>query len=140
VNKLLWPVLLLDEGTDGETASELAFDRLGVFALSGLNDCRARKVPCLRRSEYLYRANTKPLLPPALAVITDAVGRWLAFGRYPALHKLENEGLLESYEGSEKGRKRRYYQITESGRGVLAKEREEWQKVSRAVSLILEGA
>jgi transcriptional regulator len=59
---------------------------------------------------------------------------------YPALHKLENEGLLESYEGSEKGRKRRYYQITESGRGVLAKEREEWQKVSRAVSLILEGA
>ena len=30
----------------------------------------------------LHRADTKPLLSPAPAVITDAVGRWLAFGRY----------------------------------------------------------
>ena len=59
---------------------------------------------------------------------------------YPALHKLENEGLLESCEGLENGRKRRYYRITESGRGVLAKDRKEWQEVSRAVTLILEGA
>jgi transcriptional regulator len=56
---------------------------------------------------------------------------------YPALHKLESEGLVESYEGEEKGRTRRYYRITKTGRGVLAKDRAEWRKLSRAVTAIL---
>jgi transcriptional regulator len=56
---------------------------------------------------------------------------------YPALHKLENEGLVESFEGIGKSRPRRYYRITKSGRGMLAKDRAEWRKLSRAVSLIL---
>jgi len=56
---------------------------------------------------------------------------------YPALHKLENEGLVESSEAIEKGRPRRYYRITKSGRGILAKDRAEWRKLSGAVSLIL---
>lgn len=56
---------------------------------------------------------------------------------YPALHKLENEGLVESYEGMEKGRPRRYYRITKSGHKVLAKDRAEWRDLSRAVTIIL---
>jgi transcriptional regulator len=56
---------------------------------------------------------------------------------YPALHKLESEGVVESYEGVENGRPRRYYRITESGRGMLAKDRAEWRELSRAVTLIL---
>jgi PadR family transcriptional regulator PadR len=56
---------------------------------------------------------------------------------YPALHKLENEGLVDSFEGVEKGRPRRYYRITESGRQILAKDRAEWRDLSRAVTLIL---
>src|ERR1700744_3685453 len=56
---------------------------------------------------------------------------------YPALHKLEHEGLVESYEGMEKGRSRRYYRITEDGRGTLARDRAEWRELSRAVSMIL---
>jgi DNA-binding PadR family transcriptional regulator len=56
---------------------------------------------------------------------------------YPALHKLESEGLLESYEGSEKGRPRRYYRITKSGRAALARDRAEWRELSRAVTMIL---
>src|ERR1700678_898041 len=59
---------------------------------------------------------------------------------YPALHKLEKEGLVASYEGVEQGRKRRYYRITKSGKAVLAKERREWRELSRAVRLILEEA
>jgi transcriptional regulator len=59
---------------------------------------------------------------------------------YPALHKLKNEGLVESYEEVENGRLRRYYRITESGRAVLAKDRAEWRQLSRAVTVILEGA
>ena len=56
---------------------------------------------------------------------------------YPALHKLENEGLVESFEGMEKGRPRRYYRITKTGRGVLSKDRAEWRKLSQAVTVIL---
>lgn len=56
---------------------------------------------------------------------------------YPALHKLENEGMVESYEGVEKGRSRRYYRITKSGRAVLAQDRAEWRQLSRAVTTIL---
>jgi len=57
---------------------------------------------------------------------------------YPALHKLENEGVIESYEQVEKGRNRRYYRLTEKGHKTLDKDRAEWLKVSSAVSFILE--
>lgn len=56
---------------------------------------------------------------------------------YPALHKLENEGSVESYESVENGRPRRYYRITRSGRKILVNNRAEWRQVSRAVSVIL---
>lgn len=56
---------------------------------------------------------------------------------YPALHKLESEGLVESYEDVENGRPRRYYRITKSGRATLAKDRAEWRQLSRAVTTIL---
>jgi len=56
---------------------------------------------------------------------------------YPALHKLENEGLVESYEGLENGRPRRHYRITKSGRATLAKDRVQWSVLSQAVTTIL---
>lgn len=56
---------------------------------------------------------------------------------YPALHKLENEGLVESFEEMENGRVRRSYRITRAGRGVLARDRDEWRELSRAVNAIL---
>jgi transcriptional regulator len=59
---------------------------------------------------------------------------------YPALHKLESEGLVESSEGVEKGRPRRCYRITKSGLATLNKDRDEWRELSRAVTMILGGA
>ena len=56
---------------------------------------------------------------------------------YPALHKLENEDSVESYESIENGRPRRYYRITKSGRAILARDRAEWRELSRAVTMIL---
>jgi len=56
---------------------------------------------------------------------------------YPALHKLENDGLVESYEETENGRQRRYYRISQAGRRALAKDRDEWRELSKAVTLIL---
>jgi PadR family transcriptional regulator, regulatory protein PadR len=56
---------------------------------------------------------------------------------YPALHKLENEGMVESYESVENGRARRHYRITRAGRRTLANDRAEWRQLSRAVTTIL---
>jgi DNA-binding PadR family transcriptional regulator len=52
---------------------------------------------------------------------------------YPALHDLENKGLLESYERIENGRTRRYYRLTEAGRKQCAEVRE-WKRLSGAIS------
>lgn len=59
---------------------------------------------------------------------------------YPALHKLENEGLVKSYGAMEKGRPRRYYRITESGRKALTRDRAQWHEVAHAVTMILKEA
>jgi transcriptional regulator len=57
---------------------------------------------------------------------------------YPALHGLENKGLIESYSGEENGRTRCYYRLTKKGRKVLGEQREEWLRFSGAISLVLQ--
>ncbi len=56
---------------------------------------------------------------------------------YPALHRLERDGLLRSSWSIEAGRRRRVYQVTGSGRSSLASRRSEWQHFSRAVEAVL---
>jgi len=57
---------------------------------------------------------------------------------YPALHRLEREGLLKSYwEQTDTGRRRKYYQITETGITELARKRKEWNAFSSAVERVL---
>ena len=46
----------------------------------------------------------------------------------------------EAGEQAENGRTRRVYRITHAGRKALAKDREEWRTLSRAVSMILKEA
>ena len=46
---------------------------------------------------------------------------------YPALHRMERQGMLEAYwEETESGRRRKYYRLRREGRGALAKERKQW--------------
>jgi PadR family transcriptional regulator, regulatory protein PadR len=59
---------------------------------------------------------------------------------YPALHGLEAEGFIASHMGEENGRTRCYYKLTDKGKKVLASQREEWNRYSGAVNLILQGA
>jgi PadR family transcriptional regulator, regulatory protein PadR len=53
---------------------------------------------------------------------------------YPALHRLEEDGLLSSQWTETAGRRRRVYQITSKGKLELAKRQEEWVRFSRAVN------
>ena len=58
---------------------------------------------------------------------------------YPALHRLEGDGLLAARWGlTESARRVRFYRLTRAGRARLARETQGWREYSRAVDLILE--
>ena len=60
---------------------------------------------------------------------------------YPALHRLENRGWLgAAWKISETGRDAKYYSLTKEGARQLAKEDENWQRLTRAVQLVMETA
>lgn len=60
---------------------------------------------------------------------------------YPALHRLELRGLLASAWGvSENNRRAKYYRLTPAGRRHLAAEAEYWNRMTAAISLIMETA
>ena len=56
---------------------------------------------------------------------------------YPALHRLERAGLLESSWTEAQGRRRRVYQLTRRGRNALARSRDDWRSFSSAVTAVL---
>lgn len=56
---------------------------------------------------------------------------------YPALHRLEAEGLLTSSWDATSGRRRRIYRLTRRGRSTLGARRNEWQVFARAVDGVL---
>ena len=57
---------------------------------------------------------------------------------YPALHRLEDRGLLASdWKATETGREAKFYKLTRKGRARLNAETESWTRLSAAVGLIL---
>jgi PadR family transcriptional regulator, regulatory protein PadR len=56
---------------------------------------------------------------------------------YPALHRLERDGLLASRWTLSSGRRRRVYRITRRGRSALARQRGEWERFAGAVEAVL---
>src|ERR1700746_3055273 len=57
---------------------------------------------------------------------------------YPALHRLENRGLLAAdWKATETGREAKFYRLTKKGRTQLDTEVAVWQRLAEAVSLIL---
>ncbi len=53
---------------------------------------------------------------------------------YPILHRMEEDGYLESAERTEGGRVRRYYAATALGREALAEAREKAAELTREVA------
>ncbi|HEX5474990.1 MAG TPA: PadR family transcriptional regulator [Vicinamibacterales bacterium] len=57
---------------------------------------------------------------------------------YPALHRLENRGLLAAeWKTSETGRDAKFYRLTSRGRAQLKAETASWAQLAEAVRLIL---
>jgi PadR family transcriptional regulator PadR len=57
---------------------------------------------------------------------------------YPALHRLENRGLLAAeWKASETGRDAKFYKLTAKGRTQLKSETESWARLTEAIGLVL---
>ena len=57
---------------------------------------------------------------------------------YPALHRLENRGLLAAtWEASDTGREAKFYRLTRKGRAQLKSESESWSRLAAAIRLVM---
>ena len=58
---------------------------------------------------------------------------------YPALHKLEHQGWIRAqWKSSENNRRAKFYSLTRLGRNQLGKETANWNRVSAAISGIVQ--
>ena len=58
---------------------------------------------------------------------------------YPALRRLELDGLIDAEWGtSDNNRRARYYQLTRAGRRRLVAERNHWQDLAAAIARVME--
>jgi PadR family transcriptional regulator, regulatory protein PadR len=80
--------------------------------------------------------------------ITERIEQWsesvLQLGQgtlYPALYRLERQGLIRSeWRVTANNRRARYYALTPPGRRQLSQELADWRRMSRAINLVLEAA
>ena len=80
--------------------------------------------------------------------ITERIEQWsesvLQLGQgtlYPALYRLERQGLIRSeWKMTENNRRARYYALTREGRKHFAEELAQWRRMSHAINRVLEAA
>ena len=78
--------------------------------------------------------------------ITERIEQWseqvfqLGQGTlYPALYRLERQGLIKSeWKVTTNNRRARYYALTRDGRRYFADELAQWRRLARAINLILD--
>lgn len=71
--------------------------------------------------------------------ISKAVLRVEQGSLYPALHRMELDGVIESYwDTTENNRRARYYRLTRRGSRALESETERWNSIAGAIAAILQ--
>jgi DNA-binding PadR family transcriptional regulator len=57
---------------------------------------------------------------------------------YPALHKLEHDGLITAeWRATDNNRRAKFYSLTRSGRSHLQSETVDWVRLSSAITAVL---
>ena len=76
-----------------------------------------------------------------IQISSDDVLRVEEGALYPALHRLELRGLLDSEWGlSANNRRAKFYRLTKAGRKRLADETASWHRLSAAVTRVIQTA
>ena len=70
--------------------------------------------------------------------LSDEVLRVEEGSLYPALYRLEEQGLIESeWRPTENNRKAKFYSLTRKGRAAAQAEHDAWLRLSKAVTKVL---
>jgi DNA-binding PadR family transcriptional regulator len=109
----------------------------------------------MKLSKDLVAASARPLILAILAR-ADSYGyaiiqeirhlsgghlEWTEGMLYPVLHRLEREDLISSrWDIAENGRKRKYYQLKQTGSRALAQERRQWEAVQSVLTQLSEAS
>ncbi len=73
--------------------------------------------------------------------MSDGVLEWQEGTLYPALHKMEKDGLITSrWVEADNGRKRKYYRLTKKGLRECERQKTEWSTFATAVNKVLQEA
>jgi PadR family transcriptional regulator, regulatory protein PadR len=60
---------------------------------------------------------------------------------YPALHRMELDGLIGAYwDTTENNRRAKYYRLTRKGHRALANETSRWEAIAQAIATVLREA
>jgi len=74
-----------------------------------------------------------------IQIISKAVLRVEQGSLYPALHRMELDGLIEAYwDTTENNRQAKYYKLTKRGSRELSNETERWHAIAGAIAAILQ--
>ncbi len=99
-------------------------------------------------TKALVAASSKPLILSILSYgesygyeiikkveeLTGGELEWTDAMLYPVLHRMESDGFIQSkWVVAENGRRRKYYEITDLGKGELSAERSQWVNVNKAL-------
>jgi transcriptional regulator len=73
--------------------------------------------------------------------VSDEVLRVEEGSLYPALHRLELDGMIDSEWGvSENNRRAKFYRLTALGRKQLVKESNDWSRLAEAIARVMQTA
>jgi len=73
--------------------------------------------------------------------VSDEVLRVEEGSLYPALHRLELDGMIGSEWGvSENNRRAKFYSLTALGRKQLVKESNDWTRLAEAIARVMQTA
>ena len=142
----------VDRRLAGHHALLLTLERSPVRLLS----TAGRSIPVAARldrdTEAILQGTLDMLVLRALQLepmhgwgITERIEQWseevLSVGQgtlYPALYRLERQGLISSaWDVTANNRRARYYKLTAAGRRHVVRELESWRRLSRAIDLVL---
>lgn len=75
----------------------------------------------------------------SIQLISDEVLRVEEGSLYPALHRLELDGMIDSeWRQSANNRRAKYYRLTAHGRKQLVKETNDWSRLAKAIARVME--
>jgi transcriptional regulator len=73
-----------------------------------------------------------------IRAVSDDVLRVETGSLYPALHRLEAQGLIDAtWDISDKGKRAKYYALTRAGRKQLTAGQSKWEQLARAIGKVL---